>query len=86
MTHSRATQISRLKRWQPNATDIRYEDKCPSCKRLALYSYILEGIDELRIASDGRQMQECGFWCGNCRWANAGARPVDEDGDDAIVG
>lgn len=33
--------LERLKRWQPTAERVRYEGKCPNCKRDYLYSYSL---------------------------------------------
>jgi hypothetical protein len=79
MTHSRATQISRLRRFQPRATDIRYMGECHICHRLAMFSYIVEGVDRVRTTRDGKQEMTCGWFCGNCGWGNAGSRPLDED-------
>lgn len=55
---------------QPTAIKIRFADKCPDCKRKALVSYQLPGIDHDR----GEKDETCGYFCGACGWGNAGSR------------
>jgi hypothetical protein len=71
MKHERrvAIDIFRLRRWQPRATDIRFEGRCDICGCNGLYSYRLPNDAEHALGG-----QTCGYWCGHCGWANAGTR------------
>lgn len=72
--------IVRLKAWQPEAANIETAE-CDVCGGLLL-SYIL-GEPSYRI-DNHTVWQECGFWCSDCGFSNAGARTekgeVDSDG------
>lgn len=79
MTDHRPTQAQReaaysfmIKRW-PDAHSLRWEGKCPACKRWFQWSYVTDH-DKPR----GTNEMTCGFFCSNCKWGNGGSRPVDE--------
>lgn len=57
--------------FQPEARRIRFAGKCPDCKQFRLWSYQLPH-DRGRDPDE----EDCGFYCGNCKWGNAGVRPV----------
>lgn len=58
-----------LKRF-PEARAVRFEDKCPICKRAWLLSFVMDH-DTVR---DGQQT--CGYFCAACNWSNAGSRAL----------
>jgi hypothetical protein len=58
------------------AQRIRRAGKCPACKRWRLWSYQLKMewlLGPYHIEDDE---ELCGYWCGNCKWGNAGSRRV----------
>lgn len=57
-----------LTRW-PDARGVRFEGKCPICRKAFLLSFITAAD---YVNAQGRQ--ECGYFCAQCRWANAGSR------------
>ena len=57
-----------LTRW-PDARGIRFEGKCPNCRSKWLMSFVTD-VDY--VNEQGRQT--CGYYCAQCRWANAGSR------------
>lgn len=73
---------TRLLQWQPTAMHIRLEKgKCPDCKLTGGFvSYQrpedLPGGEWYRERDDN--MENCGYYCTKCQWANAGAREVEE--------
>lgn len=67
----------------PDAIRLKYDGECPDCHFYALWSYVLPEFD--KITSDGTY-QQCGFYCVNCEWGNAGARLISQIDIDAHSG
>lgn len=68
----RAAAVARIRRQWPDADEIRFEGKCPDCKRKdTLWSFQLSSDN-----SRGENEETCGFWCSADGWSNAGSRPV----------
>lgn len=67
-----ARDVSKLRRWQPLALNIRYEGRCDSCHHEGLHSYQLPG-DKARDTT----REDCGYWCAACGFSNAGAREIE---------
>lgn len=66
--------------WQPKAYALQFAGDCPNCKRPTLVSYLL--ADHLRhrvdLSRNGEVWEDCGYYCDQCRWGNAGARLVED--------
>jgi hypothetical protein len=79
----RQAAVARIRRQWPEADEIRFEGKCPDCKRKdTLWSYQLP-TDHPR--KDGTET--AGFWCSGCGWGNAGSRPsLDTDAEESHGG
>lgn len=69
----RQRDIRRLLSWQPGAMRIQRAGRCSNCKMNRLWSYQLAEFD---TPVNRGKAETCGFYCGNCKWSNAGARPV----------
>ena len=70
-----------LVEWQPGAYGIeRAEANCPVCDSVCFVSYLLPGtLSVMRIGDE--EVENCGYYCAECEWGNAGARRVKEDVD-----
>lgn len=65
----KALAVRRLMERYPDARQVRFEGKCPNCRRTWLMSFVLGAADK---RADGRQ--NCGYFCAACNWGNAGSR------------
>jgi len=54
----------------PNAINIRWSGKCPSCGEYEEYSFQLPDI----CGDIGEDREECGYFCCSCDFSNAGSR------------
>lgn len=80
----RYSDIRKIKRQFPQATDIRGPMKCDSCKaQNALFTYVNANEPiQVRPARDGGTDEACGYFCVVCRWGNAGSREYTGGDDD----
>lgn len=62
-----------LEKW-PTAQGIRACGKCPRCKRKTQYSFVVPEF--IRMIDE---YEDCGYWCSNCQWSNAGRRLIEDD-------
>ena len=66
----------KLKQWQANAINIRFNHKCDACKRKDLFmSYQIRG--EVNKVRNGRE--DCGWYCPSCEFGNAGSREITDE-------
>lgn len=75
----RSAALNKIRRQWKTAEDIRFEGKCPSCKRRGLWSLTLPEYDSKRVNKAGLEEEHCGYFCTLCGWGNAGSRPVESD-------
>lgn len=66
--------VKKLLRWQPMARNIR-QTVCHCRNKALMLSYQLPG-DETRQRRAG--MESCGYFCTGCKFANGGAREIEE--------
>jgi len=69
-----------LHSWQPKAYALRFEGECPNCRQASLVSYLHPDHLRTRVSLKRGEVscEDCGYYCDQCRWGNAGARPIEE--------
>lgn len=73
--YPRGSWFFRLRRWQPRADEIRYEEcHCLACGLFGVLSYRLPG-EALRDSHCSPGRQACHYFCPHCGITQPGHRP-----------
>jgi len=64
-----------LRAYWPDAVRVLPSGECPVCHDDSEYSFVLPEFDQ--FTPDGTY-QNCGYWCSNCGWSNAGSREISQ--------
>ena len=59
---------------QPKAERIRFEGKCPACRRESLVSWKHQDLTDNTDAPLGQEW--CGHTCLTCEWSGVTSRPI----------
>lgn len=73
---SKKASIIQLLRTQPLARGIRFIGRCDNCHSMRYMSYTLPQFPRNLRERGGVLEEDCGYFCPNCKFGNAGSREV----------